>query len=123
MRVDGIKLTSYFAERRRTGGVFVADALTDAYARHGIQAGVLLRGAASFGPRRQLHTDRSLTLSESLPAVSVAVDSRERVLELLPEVLSRANEELVSLERALVLMAPDSPRPSCRPGSARAPSS
>jgi len=33
---DSIKLTSYFGERHRTGGRFVADALLDLYGRNEI---------------------------------------------------------------------------------------
>jgi hypothetical protein len=33
---DCLKLTSYFGERHRTGGSFVADALIELYARHEI---------------------------------------------------------------------------------------
>jgi PII-like signaling protein len=61
--VDCIKLTSYFGERHRTGGRFVADALIDLYGRHEIAASILLRGTEGFGLMHHLRTDRSLTLS------------------------------------------------------------
>ena len=37
-----------------------------------------MRGVAGFGVKHHLHTDRLLTLSEDLPIVSVAVDTRRR---------------------------------------------
>ena len=36
----------------------------------------MLRGAEGFGLKHHLRTDRLLTLSEDLPLVSVAVDTR-----------------------------------------------
>ena len=39
---------------------------------------MLLRGADGFGRKHHLRTDRLLTLSEDLPLVAVAVDTRER---------------------------------------------
>ena len=51
-----------------------------------MQASILLRGIAGFGPGRHLHTDRQLTLSEDLPLVSVAVDRRERIERALADV-------------------------------------
>ena len=46
---DGLKLTTYFGERDRAGGRFLADALIDVYARHELRTSVLLRGAEGFG--------------------------------------------------------------------------
>jgi PII-like signaling protein len=101
----GIKLTTYFGEREREGGRFLADALFDVYERHQMHTSVLLRGVEGFGHRHQLQTDRLLTLSESLPAVSVAIDTHERVEQALPEVLRTATHGLISLERATLLSA------------------
>jgi len=42
---DCLKLTTYFGERDRTEGAFLADALLDLYARHELATSVLLRGA------------------------------------------------------------------------------
>jgi PII-like signaling protein len=98
-----IKLTTYFAERERVGERFLADALIDLYARHGVRASVLLRGIESFGEHHELRTDRLLTLSESLPAVSIAVDARERIELASREVLALSGNALTTLERARLL--------------------
>jgi PII-like signaling protein len=96
----GIKLTTYFEERDRVGDRFLAEALFDIYERHAMRTSVLLRGAAGFGERHRMHTDRLLTLSEDLPAVSIAVDTQTRIEHALPEVLAIATSGLISLERA-----------------------
>ena len=96
----GIKLTTYFGEREREGGGFLADALFDVYERHRMRTSVLLRGVEGFGERHRLQTDRLLTLSESLPVVSVAIDTRERIEAAVPEVLELARHGLTTLERA-----------------------
>ena len=49
MSADCIKLTSYFGERHRASGTFVADALVDLYSRHQIAASIVLRGIQGFG--------------------------------------------------------------------------
>ena len=82
------KLTSYFGERKRSGGAFVADALLELYGRHEIAASILLRGTEGFGLKHHLRTDRSLSLSEDLPMVAVAVDTRPRIEELLGPALA-----------------------------------
>jgi PII-like signaling protein len=85
------------------GGAFVADALIEEYARHEIAASILLRGAEGFGLKHHLRTDQSLTLSEDLPLVAVAVDSRPRIEAVLGRTLELNRPGLVTLERARLL--------------------
>jgi PII-like signaling protein len=80
---DAVKLTSYFGERQRTAGGFAADALLDLYGRREVATSILLRGAEGFGARRHPRTDMSLTLSEDLPLIAVAVDTRPRIEPLV----------------------------------------
>ncbi len=103
MRADCLKLTTYFGERDRAGGAFLADALMDIYERHSFETSVLLRGIEGFGVRHHLQTARLLTLSEDLPIVSVAVDTRERIEAALPEVTAVSGHGLITLERARML--------------------
>jgi PII-like signaling protein len=103
MSVDCIKLTSYFGERHRTGGRFVADALLDLYGSHEIAVSILLRGTEGFGLKHHLRTDRSLTLSEDLPLTAIAVDSRPRIEAVLGPTLELNRPGLVTLERARLL--------------------
>ena len=98
--IDALKLTTYFGERVRVDDRFLADALLDVYGRHELALSVLLRGAVGFGRKHHLRTDRLLTLSEDLPLVAVAVDTRERIEAALPDVLALRREGLVTVERA-----------------------
>jgi PII-like signaling protein len=100
---DCLKLTTYFGERHRTDNRFVADALLDLYGREQIEVSVMLRGAEGFGLKHHLRTDRLLTLSEDLPLVSVAVDTRARIENVLEEVVSVKRHGLITLERARLL--------------------
>jgi PII-like signaling protein len=107
MDEPGVKLTAYFSERDRAGGRFQADALFDVYERHGVHTSVLLRGVGGFGERHRLATDSLLTLSEDLPAVSVAIDTADRIEHALSDVLAVASHGLVTLERARLLTGED----------------
>jgi PII-like signaling protein len=100
---DCLKLTSYFGERHRSGGAFVADALIELYGRHQIAASILLRGAEGFGLKHHLRTDRSLTLSEDLPLTAIAVDTRARIETVLAPTIELNRTGLVTLERARML--------------------
>jgi PII-like signaling protein len=100
---DCLKLTIYFGERDRAGGRFLADALTDIYARHQLEMSLVMRGVQGFGAKHHLRSDRLLTLSEDLPLVSVAVDTRARIETALGEVNELRFDGLVTLERARML--------------------
>jgi PII-like signaling protein len=100
---DAVKLTSYFGERQRTAGRFAADALLDLYGRQQVATSILLRGAEGFGPGRHPRTDRSLTLSEDLPLIAVAVDARSRIEPLAGPTARITGTGLVTLERARLL--------------------
>lgn len=111
MNAPGIKLTTYFSERDRTEHAFLADALLGLYEHHRMRISVLLRGAEGFGPHHGLQSDRLLSLSESLPAVAIAVDTRDRIEALLPEVVPLTTHGLLSLERAQLLTGAELQQP------------
>jgi PII-like signaling protein len=100
---DCLKLTAYFAERDRSGGGFLGDALLSICERHRLATSILLRGAEGFGRHQVLQTDRLLSLSEDLPMVLAAVDARPRIEAALPEIGAAAEHGLLTLERARLL--------------------
>lgn len=103
MNDDCLKLTTYFGERDRANGGFLADAFTEIYARHELQTSLVMRGAEGFGVKHHLRTDRLLTLSEDLPLVSIAVDTRARIETALADINELRFHGLVTLERARML--------------------
>jgi PII-like signaling protein len=100
---DCLKLTVYFGERDRAGDGFLADALAGIFARHELATSLVMRGTTGFGAKQQLRTDRLLTLSEDLPLVSVAVDTRDQIEKALHDVEALRFDGLVTLERARIL--------------------
>jgi PII-like signaling protein len=108
---DCLKLTSYFGERHRTGDTFVADALIELYGRHEIAASILLRGTEGFGLKHHPRTDRSLSLSEDLPLIAIAVDTRPRIEAVLTQTIELTRTGLITLERARLLTGLACPDP------------
>lgn len=104
MSEDCLKLTTYFGERDRTDGELLADRLLELYGANRIQASAMLRGIEGFGRHHSTHTELLLSLSEDLPVMSVAVDTRARIEGLLPEVLALKDRGLVTIERARLLV-------------------
>ncbi len=111
MNEDSLKLTVYFGERDRAGDRYLADALIDVFAAHALRTSLVMRGTTGFGSKQHLRTDRLLSLSEDLPLVAVAVDTRERVTAALRDVEALAFDGLVTLERARMPAEPPPPAP------------
>lgn len=104
-RTDYLKLTGYFGERQRHGDRFAADALFDLYGDAGVATSVMLRGAASFGPSKQIRTDETLSMSED-PAVAVAaVDTAETIAALAERAVEIVPRGLITIERAQLVTA------------------
>jgi PII-like signaling protein len=100
MSAEVLKLTTYFGARDRTPRGLLADELLGIYGERRIRASVLLRGSEGFGRPHQLRSDRLLSLSEDLPLIAIAVDTRERIEAALAQVLEIKRRGLVTLERA-----------------------
>jgi PII-like signaling protein len=98
-----VKLTTYFGERQRAGGRFLADRLMDIYAAHRINTSLVMRASEGFGAKHGHRTDRLLTLSEDLPMVGVAVDTPPRIEGALAALRELPFRGLVTLERARML--------------------
>jgi PII-like signaling protein len=95
-----LRLTAYFGERARSGRQFTVDAMLDLFGAHGVDTAVALRGIAGFGPRHDLRTDVSLSLSEDPPIVVIAVDTAARLAPLTDAVTGLVARGLVTVEAA-----------------------
>lgn len=100
-----LTMTTYFAERQRSGDRFLAEALLDLFADRGVATSVMLRGIASFGPANVTRSDRSLSLSEDPPVTIAAVDTAERITALADEASHLVGRGVITLERSRVLPA------------------
>ena len=98
-----LKLTTYFGERQRTDGRFLADAMLDLYGQRQVASSIMLRGIAGFGLRHHLRTDQSLSLSEDPPVAVVAVDTAPVINGLLGPLIEMKKRGLLTLERARLL--------------------
>jgi PII-like signaling protein len=94
-----LTLTAYFAERERTGGRFLADALLNLFSERQIASSVMRRGISSFGPTNVLRSDRSLSLSEDPPVTITAVDTPDRIGALTDDVAASTGRGLITVQR------------------------
>ena len=103
MNEDCLKLTTYFGERQRTDGRFLAEAMLDLFGERQIASSIMLRGIAGFGLRHHLRTDQSLSMSEDPPVAVIAVDTKATIETVLDPLLAIKKRGLMTLERARLL--------------------
>ncbi|QLL08839.1 DUF190 domain-containing protein [Mycobacterium vicinigordonae] len=103
MSEQSLKLTAYFGERQRVVAEpqrFLADGMLDLFGSHDIATSVMLRGIASFGPKGDLRSDSSLSLSEDPPVTIAAVDIESKIRAVVNDVTAMTGRGMVTLERA-----------------------
>lgn len=110
MNQQCLKLTAYFGERQRAvGGAtgFLADTMLELCGTRNIATSVMLRGITSFGPRHDLRSDQSLSLSEDPPVTIAAVDVEPKIRALVDDVTAMTGRGLLTLERARLITRDD----------------
>jgi len=104
---SGLKLDVYLGESRTSGRRLAADALMACFARHGLEVAALYRGIEGFGIGRRIHTERFPDISTDLPLIAEAIDTRERIEGVLPDVDALVDQGLVTLEHSRVAIGDD----------------
>jgi PII-like signaling protein len=103
----GLKLDVYFGETLTSGGRMANDALMDCFARHGLEVAALYRGIEGFGIGRRIRTERFPDISTDLPLIGEAIDTRERIEAVLPDVHALVDKGLVTIEHSLLAVGDD----------------
>jgi len=96
--LDGRLLRVYFCESGRHDGHPLEEAIVDALQSAGISGATVLRGVAGYGGSSILHTTHVLRLSEDLPLVIEAVDARQKIEAVLPQLAEIAGDALVTTQ-------------------------
>jgi PII-like signaling protein len=103
----GLKLDVYFGESLNSGRRMANEALMDCFERHGVEVAALYRGIEGFGIGRRIHTERFPDISTDLPLIAEAIDTRERIEAVLPDVHRIVDKGLVTIEHSLVAVGED----------------
>lgn len=77
--------------------------IVDLLRREGIAGATVIRGVAGYGARSVLHTANVLRLSTDLPLVIEAVDSEEKIEQVLPKLDHVIGDGLITLEKVRVI--------------------
>ncbi len=103
---DFRKLVIYVGESDHRGGKPLYEAILFLLQKKGIAGASAVRGLAGYGGHGVMHTAAILRLSEDLPIRIEAIDARERIESVLPDVLDLVDEGLVEVENVHVYKTP-----------------
>jgi hypothetical protein len=99
---DYRKLVIYIGESDHRGGKPLYEVLLFLLQKKGVAGASAVRGLAGYGGHGVMHTAAILRLSEDLPIRIEAIDRRERIEAVLPDVLDLVEEGLVEVETVRV---------------------
>jgi PII-like signaling protein len=103
----GLKLDVYFGESLTSGRRMADQALMECFARHGLEVAALYRGIEGYGIGRRIHTERLPDISTDLPLVAEAIDTREKIESVLPDVHAIVDRGLVTIEHSVLAVGED----------------
>jgi uncharacterized protein len=100
---DGALLRIYMAESARIHGVPGYKYLTDFFLKKNYPGCTVTRGMTGFGHEKLIRTVDVLHLSLDLPIVIDVVDTRERIMEIVPEVEIMVTHGLVTVQNVQMI--------------------
>lgn len=90
-------LRIYIGERDHWHGKPLYLAIVELFRREGLAGATVYRGLAGYGASGHLHTTRIVQLSIDLPIVIEAIDTPEKIAEVLPKIDEMVSEGLIIL--------------------------
>jgi uncharacterized protein len=91
-------MTVYVGESDRFEKKPLYKAIVEVLHERGLAGATVLRGIEGFGKTSRIHTAAILRLSEDLPIVIEAIDSEDRIAQVMPVIEGMVSKGLVTLE-------------------------
>jgi uncharacterized protein len=94
----------HIGESDKWHGKPLHEAIVGLLRKEGFSGATVLRGVAGYGGSSIYHTDKLLRLSQDLPIVVEAVETQERIEQILPRLDEMVDGGLVTLEKVRVIL-------------------
>ncbi|HEY7269120.1 MAG TPA: DUF190 domain-containing protein [Dehalococcoidia bacterium] len=93
----GKQLRIFIGESDRWHHRSLADALLEMLRAEGVAGATVTRGIAGFGAHSRIHTAHILRMSEDLPIMIEAIDTPQRIEQVLPRLREMVREGMVAV--------------------------
>ncbi len=100
---DAVKLTAYVSDSVRYEHKPLYEAILELLHHEGISGATVAHGTAGYGADKQLHTIKILRLSNDLPVIVTAIDTREKIDAVLPKLDTMIAKGLVTIEDVTIV--------------------
>lgn len=100
---DAVRLKIYVGESDRCGNEPAYKAVVHFLREKGVWGASVTRGVYGYGKRNLYHATSPLRLSEDLPMLIETVDSRKKILPLIPALSDMIKGGLITLEDVKIL--------------------
>lgn len=98
-----VKLTVYVSDSARYEHKPLYEAILELLHGQGISGATVSHGTAGYGADKQLHTIKILRLSNDLPVIVTAIDTREKIAAVIPKLDAMIGKGLVTTEDVQVV--------------------
>ncbi|MCD4806088.1 MAG: DUF190 domain-containing protein [Methanococcoides sp.] len=96
-------LKIYLNENSKFEGKVAHEAILEMLREAGISGATVLHGIEGYGVHNEIHTASILRLGTQLPLIIEAVDSEEKIREILPNIRKMVPEGLVTLQEVEII--------------------
>ena len=100
---NNIKLTIYVSDGARHEHKPLSEAIVGLLQREGIAGATVLHGSAGYGADKQLHTVKFMHLSNDLPVIIIAIDTREKIEAVIPALDAIIDRGLMTTEEVQII--------------------
>ncbi|MBS1840819.1 MAG: DUF190 domain-containing protein [Acidobacteria bacterium] len=94
----------HIGESDKWHGKPLHEAIVELLRKEKFSGATVLRGVAGFGGSSVIHTDKILRLSQDLPIVVEAVETAEKIENILPRLDEMVEGGLITLEKVRVIL-------------------
>jgi uncharacterized protein len=93
----------HIGESDKWHGKALHEAIVELLRKEGFSGATVLRGIGGFGGSSVYHTDKLLSMSQDLPIIVEAIDSTERIEQILPRLDEMVDGGLITLEKVRMI--------------------
>ena len=100
---EKVRLRIWFNEGDRYGDELLYEAFLNLFRKEGFPGATVIRGIAGYGARSMRRGTKSMELSRDLPVIVIAVDTREKIDQIMPKIDEMMSGGMITMEPTTVI--------------------
>ena len=100
---NAIKLTIYVSDAVHHEHKPLYEAIVEILHHEGISGSTVIHGSAGYGADKQMHTVKILRMSNDLPVIITAIDTREKIDAVIPKLDAIIEKGLMTTEDVQII--------------------